>query len=73
MVWSTAGVGKLFTQRAIFGKTNEAAGRTLIGKLGEIFFLGDYGPRTNVISKIKVFYLVFPVFYSNFFKNHCHL
>ena len=30
-----AGVGELFTQRARFGKTVEAASRTLIGKQGE--------------------------------------
>ena len=36
----SAGVGKLFTRRARFGKTVEAAGRTLIGKQGEdLFFL----------------------------------
>ena len=45
-------------------KTVEAAGRTLIGKQGEdFFFFGDHGPRTNVISKIRGFHLVF---YSNF-------
>ena len=63
---SRTGVGKLFTRRARFGKTVDTAGRTLIGKQGEdlfFFFLGDHGPRTNVISKIKVFHLVF---YSNF-------
>ena len=31
-------VGKLFTRRARFGKTVEAAGRTLIGKPGEDLF-----------------------------------
>ena len=58
-----AGVGKPFTRRARFGKTVEAAGRTLIGKLGEDFFFRDYGPRTNVISKMKGFH---PVFDFNF-------
>ena len=64
--WFKAGVGKLFTRRARFGKTVEAAGRTLIGKQGEdlfiylfVFFFGDHSPRTNVISKIKDFHLVF--------------
>ena len=33
-----AGVGKLFTRRARFGKTVEAADRTLIGKQGEDLF-----------------------------------
>ena len=38
----------------------EAAGRTLIGKATTIlFFFGDHGPRTNVISKVKGFRLVF--------------
>ena len=60
---SIPGVGKLFTRRARFEKTVEAAGRTLIGKQGEDLLFGDYGPRTNVISKIKGFHLVF---YSNF-------
>ena len=32
---SKPGVGKLFTRRATFGKTFEAAGRMLIGNLGE--------------------------------------
>ena len=58
-----AGVGNYFTRRARFGKTVEAAGRTLIGKQGEDLFFGDHGPRTNVISKIRGFHLVF---YSNF-------
>ena len=35
---SRPGVGKLFTRRARFGKTVEAAGRTLIGKQGEDLF-----------------------------------
>ena len=56
-------MGKLFTRRARFGKTVEAAGRTLIGKQGEDFFFRDHGPGTNVISKMKNFHLVF---YSNF-------
>ena len=60
------GVGKLFTRKARFGKTVEAAGSTLIGKQGEDLFLGDHGPRTNVISKIKGFQPVFLVLYSNF-------
>ena len=34
-----SGVGKFFTRRARFGKTVEGAGRTLIGKQGEDFFL----------------------------------
>ena len=55
-------MGKLFTRRARFGKTVEAAGRTLIEKQGEDLFFGDHGPRTNVISKIKGSHLVF---YSN--------
>ena len=59
-------MGKLFTQRARFGKTVEAAGRTLIEKQGEDLFFGDHGPRTNVISKMKGSHLVFFVFYSNF-------
>ena len=44
-----------------FGKTVETAGRTLIGKQGEnlFSFFEDHGPRTNVISKIKDFHLVF--------------
>ena len=51
-----AGVGNYFTRRARFGKTGEAAGRTLIGKQGEdLLFFGDHVPRTNVISKIKGF------------------
>ena len=59
-----SGVGNYFTRRARFGKTVEAAGRTLIGKQGEdFFFFGDHVPRTNVISKIKGFHLVF---YSRF-------
>ena len=44
-------MGELFTRRARFGKTIEAAGRTLIGKHGEDLFFADHGPRTNVISK----------------------
>ena len=60
---SGTGVGKLFKRRARFGKTVEAAGRTLIGKQGEdlslFFFFGDHSRRTNVISKIKGFHLVF--------------
>ena len=56
-------MGDYFTRRVRFGKTVEAAGRTLIGKQGEDLFFGDHGPRTNVISKIKGFHLVF---YSNF-------
>ena len=31
-------MGKLFTRRARFGKTVEAAGRTLTGKQGEVLF-----------------------------------
>ena len=58
-----SGVANYFTRRAIFGKTVEAAGRTLIGKQGEDLFFGDHGPCTNVISKIRDFQLVF---YSNF-------
>ena len=56
-----AKVSKLFTQRAKFGKTVEAAGRTLIGKQGEdlLFFFGYHSPRANVICKIKGFRLVF--------------
>ena len=54
---------KLFTGKDRFGKTVEAAGRTLIGKQGEDFSFRDHGPRTNVISKIKGFHLVF---YSRF-------
>ena len=61
---SNSGVGNYFTRRARFGKTAEAAGRTLIGKQGEdLFLFGDHVPRTNVISKIKGFHLVF---YSRF-------
>ena len=60
---SRPGVGNYFSRRARFGKTVEAAGRTLIGKQGEDLFFGDRGPRTNVISKIRDFHLVF---YSNF-------
>ena len=56
-------MGKLFTRRARFEKTVEAAGRTLIGKQGEDFLFGDHGPRTNVISRMKGFHLVF---YFNF-------
>ena len=56
-------MGKLFTQTAKFGKTVEAAGRTLSGKQGEDFFFRDHNSRTNMISKIKGFHLVF---YSNF-------
>ena len=53
-------MGNYFTRRARFGKTVEAAGRTLIEKQGEdLLFLGDHGPRTNVISKIRGFHLVF--------------
>ena len=33
-----SGVGKLFTRRTRFGRTVEAAGRTLIGKQGEDLF-----------------------------------
>ena len=73
------GVGKLFTRRARFGKTVEAAGRTLIGKQGEDLFFGDHGPRTNVIYKRKGFHLVFSCFLfqfctveAYFFENHCH-
>ena len=36
------GVGKLFTRRARFGKTVEAAGRTLIGKQGADLFLSPF-------------------------------
>ena len=61
-----SGVGKFFTPRARFGKTVEVAGHTLMGKQGEDFFFRNHGPRTNVISKIKSFHLVFLVFYSNF-------
>ena len=56
-------MGKLFTRRDRFGKTVEAAGRTLIGKQGEDFFFRNHGPRANVISNMKGFYLVF---YSKF-------
>ena len=35
---SRSGLGNYFTRRARFGKTAEAAGRTLIGKQGEDFF-----------------------------------
>ena len=63
-------MGKLIPQRARFVKTVEAAGRTVIEKQGEdpflFLFFGDYGPRTNVISKIKGVHFVFLVFYSNF-------
>ena len=55
-------MGKVFTRRARFEKTIEAAGYTLIGKQ-EDFSFRDHGPRTNVISKMKGFPLVF---YSNF-------
>ena len=61
--YSKPGVGNYFTRRARFGKTVEAAGRTLIGKQGEDFFFGDHGPSTNVIFKIRGFHLVFS---SNF-------
>ena len=37
--WPNPVVGKLFTRRARFGKTAKAAGRTLIGKQEEDFFL----------------------------------
>ena len=63
LVDSTSGVGNYFARRARFGKTVEDAGRTLIGKQGEDLFWGDHGLRTNVISKIRGFHLVF---YSNF-------
>ena len=58
----TTEVGKLCTRRPKFGKTVEAAGRTLIGTQGEdlfSFIFGDRSPRTNVISTIKGFHLVF--------------
>ena len=61
LVCYIAGVGKLFTRTARIGKTDEAAGRTLIGK--QEFFFGDHSQRANVISKIKDFHLVF---HSNF-------
>ena len=64
---SMLSVVSLSTRKASFGKTVEASGRTLIGKQGEdLFFFGDNGPRTNVISKIRGSHLVFNVFYSNF-------
>ena len=56
-------MGKLFTRRARFGKTVEAAGCTLIGKQVEDFFFTNHGPRANVISNMKGFHLVF---YSKF-------
>ena len=56
-------MGKLFTRRARFGKTVEAAGRTLIWKQAEDFFFRNHGPRTAVIFNMKGFHLVF---YSNF-------
>ena len=37
--FSRPGVDKLFTRRTRFGKTVEAAGRTLIGKQGEDLLL----------------------------------
>ena len=39
---SRPGVGKLFARRARFEKTVQAAGRTLIGKQGEDFFLRSW-------------------------------
>ena len=42
------GVGNYFTRRARFGKTVEAAGRTLIGKQGEdLFFLEFWRSRST--------------------------
>ena len=58
------GVSKLFTRRARFGETVEAAGRMLIEKQGEELFFGDHGPHANVISEIEGFHLVFiPILY----------
>ena len=60
-------MGKLFIRGAKFGKIVEAAGRTLTGKQGEnLYFIGDHGPRTDVICKIKGFHLVLLVFLSKF-------
>ena len=59
--------GQTFHTKARFGKTVEAAGRTLIGKEGEdlfSFFFGDHSPRTNVISKIRSFHLVFHFYFA---------
>ena len=64
-------VGKLVAQRARFGKTVEAAGRTLIEKRGEhlfmffSFFFRDHSSRANVISKMR-FSLRFLVFHFSF-------
>ena len=38
-LYFSPGVGRLFTRRARFGKTVQAAGCTLIGKEGEDLFL----------------------------------
>ena len=71
-----AGVDNYFTRRARFGKTVEAAGRTLIGKQGED--LSFWRSRSTYKSDLQNkrfsprFLFQFCTVEANFFENHCH-
>ena len=71
-----AGVGKLFTRRARFGKTVEPAGRTLIGKQGEdlLFWRSQSTHECDLQNKrfSPRFLFHFCTVEAYFFENHCH-
>ena len=76
-------MGKLFTRRARFGKTVEAAGRTLIGKQGEdlfiylsIFFWRSQSTYECDLQNKRFsprFSFQFCTVKAYCFENHCHL
>ena len=75
---SRTGVGKLFTRRARFAKTVEAAGRTLIGKQGEdLFFLRSRSTykcdlqNKRFSPRFSRFLLQFCTVEAYFFESHC--
>ena len=73
---STSEMGKLFLQKAKFGKTVEAEGRTLIEKQGEDLFFWRLQSRYECDLQNKRFSprfsFQFCIVGAYFFKNHCH-
>ena len=74
--WAKPGVGKLFTRRFRFGKTVEAAVRTLIEKQGEdLFFWRSRSTYECDLQNRRFsprFLFQFCTVEANFFENHCH-
>ena len=72
---SRPGVDKVFARRARFGKTVEAAGRTLIGKRGEDFFWRSRYSYECDLQNERLspdFLYQFCIFEAYFFENPCY-